>query len=143
MQIHSDIQEIYQNISKCFGTSNNKSLQMIENFSFYEQKTIIDFVNNVARAFKVSSIINNTAMSLKMKTLTGSDFLYPMFQSYDYYSLFHKFNCRIQVGGSDQWGNILHGIEYINLKEKVDVAGLTFPLLVDSGGQKLSKSKVK
>ena len=75
------------------------------------------------------------------QSLSYMEFNYMILQSYDFYQLFKKYNCILQIGGSDQWGNIINGVELIRRISQKEAFGLTTPLITLSSGAKMGKTE--
>lgn len=102
----------------------------------------IDFLRHVGRHFSVNRML--TADSVKSRLETGLSFLefnYMLLQSYDFLHLFRTWNCELQLGGADQWGNIVAGADLVRRVEGVEVHGITCPLVTTTSGEKMSKSQ--
>ncbi len=102
----------------------------------------IEFLRNVGRHFSVNRML--TAESVKKRLETGLSFLefsYSLLQAYDFLYLFREYGCTLQVGGSDQWGNIVAGIELVRRTLGKEALGLTCPLVTTTSGEKMSKSQ--
>jgi len=101
----------------------------------------IDFLRDIGKHFSVNKML--TAESIKQrleKGLTFIEFNYMVLQAYDFYILNRDYNCDVQMGGQDQWGNIVAGIDLIRRITSNEAYGITFPLITDSNGQKFGKS---
>ena len=101
----------------------------------------IDFLRDIGKHFSVNRMLAAESYKIRMETgLSFLEFNYQLLQAYDFLMLFQKHNCRLQMGGDDQWGNIVAGIDLIRRVEAKQAYGLTFPLLVTAGGQKMGKT---
>lgn len=115
---------------------------MLDNSDWLTELNYIDFLRNVGRHFSVNRML--TAESVKTRLETGLSFLefnYMLLQSYDFLHLFRNHRCILQVGGADQWGNIVAGIDLIRRKEAAEAYGFTCPLVTTATGEKMSKSQ--
>jgi len=102
----------------------------------------IDFLREIGRHFSVNRMLSFEAYKMRMETgLSFIEFNYQLLQSYDFLELFRRHGCRLQIGGDDQWGNIVAGIELIRRVEGAEVFGLTFPLVTTSDGKKMGKTE--
>lgn len=115
---------------------------LCNNYDFYKNMNVLDFLREVGKTLTVSYMM--AAESVKRRLETGisfTEFSYQLLQGYDFQCLFQQFGCTVQMGGSDQWGNITSGIEFVrrNLGEKAH--GVTTPLLTKSDGTKFGKSE--
>jgi len=102
----------------------------------------IDFLRDIGRHFSVNRMLSFEAYKQRMETgLSFIEFNYQLLQSYDFLQLYKRHGCRLQIGGDDQWGNIVAGIELIRRMEGVECFGLTFPLVMTSDGKKMGKTE--
>ncbi len=102
----------------------------------------IDFLRDIGRHFSVNRMLSFEAYKMRLETgLSFIEFNYQLLQSYDFLELYRRHGCRLQIGGDDQWGNIVAGIELIRRVEGAEVFGLTFPLVMTSDGKKMGKTE--
>ncbi len=102
----------------------------------------IEFLRDIGRHFSVNRMLSFEAYRIRMETgLSFIEFNYQLLQSYDFLQLFKRYNCRLQIGGDDQWGNIVSGIELIRRIEGAECYGLTFPLVTTGDGKKMGKTE--
>ena len=121
----------------------NKAI-LIDNDEWLNDLNYISFLRENGSFFSINKLINLESMKLRLdreQNLSFLEFNYPIFQAYDFYELNKNFNCKIQMGGSDQWGNIVNGIELVRKKTKRECFGITSPLLTTSSGSKMGKSE--
>jgi tyrosyl-tRNA synthetase len=115
-------------------TANNKD--WLANLNY------IEFLRDIGRHFSVNRMLSFEAYRIRMETgLSFIEFNYQLLQSYDFLQLYKRYNCRLQIGGDDQWGNIVSGIELIRRVEGAECYGLTFPLVTTSDGKKMGKTE--
>lgn len=117
---------------------------IIDNLEFYKDLNILDFLRSVGTSLRMGPMLSRESIKNRINSTDGmslTEFMYQTFQGFDYLKLFELFNVRIQIGGSDQWGNMLAGLELIKKAKNVDVVNLTFPLLTTANGQKFGKSE--
>lgn len=101
----------------------------------------IDFLRDIGRHFSVNRMLAAEAYKLRMETgLSFLEFNYQVLQAYDFLVLYRKYGCLLQMGGDDQWGNILAGTELIRRVEGADAHAATFPLTTTASGQKMGKT---
>ena len=103
----------------------------------------IEFLRDIGKHFRVNEMIRAEGYRQRLERELGLSFLefnYQLLQSYDYLCLFQKYDCVLQLGGDDQWGNILAGVDLVRRIEGERVHGLTFPLLTTAGGAKMGKT---
>ena len=125
----------------CFIDFSDGKAVMVNNADWLTDLNYIDFLRDIGRHFSVNRML--TAESYKARLETGLSFIefnYMLLQSYDFWHLFKHFDCRLQMGGNDQWGNIVSGIDLTRRLESETVHGLTFPLLTTSSGIKMGKT---
>lgn len=102
----------------------------------------IDFLREIGRHFSVNRMLSFEAYKTRMETgLSFIEFNYQLLQSFDFLELYRRHGCRLQIGGDDQWGNIVAGIELIRRVEGAECFGLTFPLVTTSDGKKMGKTE--
>jgi len=115
-------------------TANNKDWLASLNY--------IDFLRDIGSHFSVNRMLSFEAYKMRMETgLSFVEFNYQLLQSYDFLELYRRHGCRLQIGGDDQWGNIVAGIELIRRIEGKEVFGLTFPLVMTADGKKMGKTE--
>lgn len=103
----------------------------------------IEFLRDIGKHFRVNEMIRAEGYRQRLEREMGLSFLefnYQLLQAYDYLCLFQKYDCVLQLGGDDQWGNILAGVDLVRRIEGKRVYGLTFPLLTTAGGAKMGKT---
>ena len=114
-------------------TANNKD--WLANLNY------IDFLRDIGRHFSVNRMLSFDAYKTRMETgLSFIEFNYQLLQSFDFLELYRRHGCRLQIGGDDQWGNIVAGVELIRRVEGAEVFGFTFPLVTTSDGKKMGKT---
>lgn len=101
----------------------------------------ITFLREIGRHFSVNRMLSAEAYKQRLeKGLSFIEFNYQLLQAYDYLELYRRYNCTLQMGGDDQWGNILAGVDLIRRIEGVTVHAITYPLLTTAGGAKMGKT---
>jgi len=102
----------------------------------------IDFLREIGSHFSVNRMLSFEAYKMRLETgLSFIEFNYQLLQSYDFLELYRRYGNRLQIGGDDQWGNIVAGVELIRRIEGVEAYGLTFPLVTTSDGKKMGKTE--
>ncbi|EGR28938.1 tyrosyl-tRNA synthetase, putative [Ichthyophthirius multifiliis] len=120
------------------------SFEIINNYEFYKNMNIIDFIRDIGKYFRMNTLLNKDTIAKRLETDQGisyTEFTYTLLQAYDFERLFVDKNCVLQVGGSDQWGNITSGIDLIRRKHKSEAFGITTNLILTSQGKKFGKSE--
>ena len=116
---------------------------LVNNSDWLEALNYIDFLRDYGRHFSVNRMLSQDAVKLRLEreqNLSFIEFNYMVLQAYDFVELYRREGCRLQMGGSDQWGNIVTGIELGRRTEGVELFGLTTPLLTTSSGAKMGKT---
>lgn len=116
----------------------------LNNFDWYKTFNFIDFLRDVGKYFRVGSMLAKDSVKSRMNSDEGmsyTEFSYQVLQGFDFFHLFKEHGVSIQLGGSDQWGNITAGTELIRKVTGETAYGITFPLLTRSDGQKFGKSE--
>ncbi|MCA9362576.1 tyrosine--tRNA ligase [Candidatus Kaiserbacteria bacterium] len=120
-------------------------IEFVDNLQWLGELKLIDFLRDIGKHYTVNELIKKDAIATRLTSDTGlsyTEFAYPLLQGYDYLQLFETKGCTIQVGGSDQWGNIISGVELVRRKVQAEVYAITTPLIVDkSTGKKFGKSE--
>jgi tyrosyl-tRNA synthetase len=127
------------------------SLQLVDNLQWFGDASVLDFMSNVGRHFRVRALLQKESMRARLDDSGGDgpsfmELAYPLFQAHDFNELRRRYGCRLQLGGSDQWGNITAGCDLVRRVQPGDgngvevVHGITIPLLTTASGQKVGKS---
>lgn len=118
--------------------------QMVNNLDWIKKLSVIDFLRYYGKLFNVNYMINKETVKKRLDSgISYTEFSYMILQSIDFLHLYQTYNCRMQIGGQDQWGNITSGLELIRKVEGSDVKcfGLTMPLITKADGTKFGKSE--
>ncbi len=119
-----------------------KTMYSENNKTWLADLNYIDFLRDIGRHFSVNRMLSFEAYRQRMETgLSFIEFNYQLLQSYDFLQLYKRNGCTLQIGGDDQWGNIVAGIELIRRVEGGEAFGLTFPLVMTSDGKKMGKTE--
>ena len=114
---------------------------MINNGDWLRDKGYIEFLRDIGRHFSVNQMLARDSVKTRMETgLSFLEFNYMILQAYDFLMLNRGYGCRLQVGGSDQWGNICSGIDLCRRVSRAEVFGLTYPLIATAAGEKMGKT---
>jgi tyrosyl-tRNA synthetase len=115
---------------------------MINNLDFYSEMNVLDFLRDVGKTLTISYMMAKESVKKRVETgLSFTEFSYQLLQAYDFQVLFSQHDCKIQMGGSDQWGNITSGIEFVRRNLGQKAFGITTPLLTKTDGSKFGKSE--
>lgn len=144
-QIQSNVDSL-TNVLKRFLDFNHKTAPavIVNNYDWFSKMNVIEFLRDVGKQFRLGPMLAKESVKNRVNSEEGmsfTEFSYQLLQGYDFYHLAEKRGVVLQIGGSDQYGNITAGIELIRRLSKKSVYGLTFPLLVRSDGKKFGKSE--
>ena len=120
-------------------------VEVINNADWLTKLNLVEFLRDVGKYFTVNSLVKKEAIEARMESEEGisfTEFSYPLLQAYDFWHLYKEYKCDVQIGGSDQWGNIVAGVELIRRKENRIACALTIPIITDNAnGKKFGKSE--
>ena len=144
-EIKNNIKSIKKVFSKILDTSNKKvSPLFVDNADWLTKLNYINFLRDIGSHFTINKMLTFDSVKLRLgreQSLSYMEFNYMILQAYDFYQLFKKNNCILQVGGSDQWGNIINGVDLIRRKLQKEAYGLTSPLITLASGAKMGKTE--
>ena len=135
------IKTIFEKFLK-FGVINNDAL-MVDNSEWLEKLNYISFLRDFGSSFSINKLINLESVKQRLdreQNLSFLEFNYSLLQAFDFLQLHKEYGCKIQMGGSDQWGNIVTGLDLIKKKTSKQSFGFTSPLLTTSSGTKMGKT---
>ena len=132
-------------LSRFFDLSSDDKALMLNNADWLCSLNLLDFLRDIGKHFSVNEMIKRDSVRTRLEErdhgISYTEFSYMLMQAYDFLHLYRVTNCTIQMGGSDQWGNILSGKELIRRVEGGRGEGITFPLLTTSTGRKFGKTE--
>jgi len=126
-----------------FGAKENPA-RIVNNADWLAPIALMDFLRDTGKYFTVNYMVNKESVKRRLETQDGisfTEFSYMLLQAYDFLMLYDRFGCKLQMGGSDQWGNITAGMDLIGKLRRVQAHGLTFPLVTSSSGTKFGKTE--
>ncbi|MDP6903974.1 MAG: tyrosine--tRNA ligase [Verrucomicrobiota bacterium] len=127
-----------------FNTSSNPA-RLLDNADWTENVTLLDFLRDIGKHFTVNNMVAKESVRARMEDrdagISYTEFSYMLLQAFDFYHLKKEHECDLQIGGSDQWGNITAGIELTRRKLNATVFGLTLPLITNTDGTKFGKTE--
>jgi tyrosyl-tRNA synthetase len=127
--------------SRFLDFSNGKAL-LLNNADWLTKLNYIDFLRDIGVHFSVNRMLSAESVKIRLETgLSFIEFNYQLLQAYDFWYQFKHYDCLIQMGGSDQWGNIVAGIDLIRRLEGKQAYGITFPLIMTADGKKMGKTE--
>jgi len=140
--VEENANAIKKQLSKFLDFGEGKAL-LVNNADWLIGVEYIPFLRDIGRHFSVNRMIKAESYRMRLESEDGLNFIefnYMLLQAYDFLKLFNRYDCRIQMGGSDQWGNIVAGIDLVRKKNQETVFGITFPLITTSSGAKMGKT---
>src|SRR3954469_24885054 len=118
--------------------------RLVDNASWTAPVSFLDFLRDIGKHFSVNMMVAKESVRARMEDREGgisyTEFSYMLLQAFDFYHLRKEFNCELQIGGSDQWGNITAGMDLTRKKLSATVYGLTLPLITNADGSKFGKT---
>ena len=143
--IKKNISEIKKLFVKLLNVKNKKTKPIfVDNFSWLGKLNYINFLRDIGSQFTLNKMLTYDSVKLRLdreQSLSYMEFNYMILQAFDFYKLYEKQQCLLQLGGSDQWGNIVNGVDLIRRILKKDAFGLTSPLITLSSGTKMGKTE--
>jgi tyrosyl-tRNA synthetase len=132
-------------LGRFFDLSSDERALMLNNADWLVQLNLVDFLRDIGKHFSVNEMIKRDSVRVRLEEreqgISYTEFSYMLLQAYDFLHMCRHFDCTIQMGGSDQWGNILSGKELIRRMLGRRAEGITFPLLTTSSGKKFGKTE--
>ena len=143
--INNNIKSIKKVFNKILYSSNKKVAPVfVDNADWLNKLKYINFLRDIGSHFTINKMLTFDSVKLRLdreQSLSYMEFNYMILQAYDFYQLFMKNNCILQIGGSDQWGNIINGTDLIRRKLHKEAYGLTSPLITLASGAKMGKTE--
>ena len=144
-KIEENLQGIRSQLEKFLDFDSKKNpAKIINNAEWLKKINLIDFLRDTGKFFNINNMMSKDSVKNRLSRDEGisfTEFSYQLLQAYDFLYLFEEYNCTFQMGGSDQWGNIVAGVDLIRkVNSKNKAHGITYPLLTTSSGEKFGKS---
>src|SRR5437899_4710122 len=145
-QIASNISSVKEQLKRLldFDTKTNPA-RLVDNADWTTPLSYLDFLRDIGKHFSVNQMVAKESVRSRMEDrevgISYTEFSYMLLQAFDFYVLARDFNCELQIGGTDQWGNITAGIDLARKKLGKTVYGLTLPLITKSDGTKFGKTE--
>ena len=144
-EIKDNIKSIKKAFNKILNTSNKDTSPIyVDNSTWLTKLNYIQFLREIGSNFTINKMLTFDSVKLRLsreQSLSYMEFNYMILQAYDFYQLFKNNECILQIGGSDQWGNIVNGIDLIRRKMQKEAFGLTSPLITLASGAKMGKTE--
>lgn len=134
---------VKQQLSQFIDFNNEKNPAIVaNNYDWLGEMTLIDFLRDIGKNFTINYMMSKESVKRRIEAgISYTEFAYQLLQAYDFLKLYQKYGCLLQLGGSDQWGNITSGIELLHREEGVQGFGLTMPLITKADGKKFGKTE--
>jgi len=144
-EINNNIKSIKKVFNKILNTSDKKTAPIfVNNADWLTKLNYIQFLRDIGSHFTINKMLTFDSVRLRLEreqSLSYMEFNYMILQAYDFFQLFKKNNCILQIGGSDQWGNIVSGVDLIRRVSQKEAYGLTSPLITLASGAKMGKTE--
>jgi len=144
-EIEKNIKNIEKILKKFLDVKNPKTKPIfVNNYSWLKDLNYISFLRDIGKHFTINKMLSFDSVKIRLdreQSLSYMEFNYMILQAYDFLELNKKKNCSLQIGGSDQWGNIINGVELIKRYSNKHVYGLTTPLITLASGTKMGKTE--
>jgi tyrosyl-tRNA synthetase len=130
-------------VQRVLASAGAPEFQLVDNYSWTKDVTLLDFLRDVGKYASVNTMLSRESVKQRLgreQGLSFTEFSYQLLQAFDYAHLFERHGCRLQIGGSDQWGNIISGVDLIRSMHGEAVHAVVWPLITRSDGRKFSKS---
>lgn len=138
--VKKNVEAIKSQLSRFFDF--DKTAIIANNYDWFEDYSFLNFIRDIGKKFTISEMVAKEAVKSRMETgISFAEFSYALIQAYDFLQINEKYGCEMEVGGSDQWGNITAGIELVRKTKGKEAFGLTFPLVTTADGKKFGKSE--
>lgn len=143
-QVQANAKCIQKQIELVLETDSNNNVKVVNNYEWLSKMTLLEFLRDYGKYFNINTMIAKDTIASRLDTgISFTEFTYTILQAIDWLMLFEKYNCEVQIGGSDQWGNLLSGVDLIRKVKAKSVFGVTSPLITKSDGSKFGKSEGK
>lgn len=138
------VEKLSKQASRFLDFSGSNPATLVNNLDWTESLSAIDFLREIGKNFRVGKMLSKEAVSARLNSEHGisyTEFSYQILQGYDFLELYRRHNCTLQIGGSDQWGNLTSGSDLIHKVEGKSVHLMATPLITNSDGKKFGKSE--
>jgi tyrosyl-tRNA synthetase len=143
-QVRTNLEGIRENLSRFLDFEHPTApARIMNNYDWFSDFTFIGFLREIGKHFRMGTMLGRESVKARLQSEEGmsfTEFSYQLLQAYDFLHLHDEVGCTVQVGGSDQWGNITAGVDLVRRLRGREVFGITTPLVCDSSGQKFGKS---
>jgi tyrosyl-tRNA synthetase len=136
------VDRIREQVGRFLDFEGSNAARIVNNYDWTKDLSVLDFLRDIGKHFPVNRMLGREVVKARLEQgISYTEFSYVLLQSLDYLELFRRYDCRLQTGGSDQWGNITAGVELIRRVESERVHALATPLVTQSDGTKFGKTE--
>src|SRR3990170_276013 len=140
--LQHNVASVKKQLEKFLDFSGSNAAEMVNNYDWFKNFTFLDFIRDVGKHITVNYMMAKDSVQKRLESgLSFTEFTYQLVQGYDFYWLHTHKNCKVQMGGSDQWGNIVTGTELIRRKTESEAYALTTKLITKGDGSKIGKTE--
>ena len=141
--VHEWVEGIRRQLEPYFDFSGSNACIMSNNYEWTKSMDVLTYLRDIGKHFSVNRMLDKESVSARLNGagISYTEFSYQILQSLDFLELYRKYNCTLQIGGSDQWGNITAGTDLVRRVESASVNGLTTPLVTKADGTKFGKTE--
>ena len=140
--LQHNVSSVKGQLEKFLDFTGNNAAEMVNNYDWFKEFKFLDFIRDVGKHITVNYMMSKDSVQKRLESgLSFTEFSYQLVQGYDFYWLYTNKNCKLQMGGSDQWGNIVTGTELIRRKSNGDAFALTTKLITRADGSKFGKTE--
>ena len=140
--LHHNVSCVKNQLERFLDFSGSNAAEMVNNYDWFKSFTFLDFIRDVGKHITVNYMMAKDSVQKRLEAgLSFTEFTYQLVQGYDFYWLYTNKNCKLQMGGSDQWGNIVTGTELIRRKCNGEAYALTTKLITKADGSKFGKTE--
>ncbi len=144
-EVEKNLEGIKENLARILDFDDEKATaKIVNNNDWFREFTFIEVLRDIGKHFRMGSMLGKESVKARLNSEEGmsfAEFSYQLLQAYDFLKLFEAEGCTVQLGGSDQWGNITAGTDLVRKLKGAEVYGVTVPLVCDSNGVKFGKSE--
>jgi tyrosyl-tRNA synthetase len=144
-EVGANTQQLTAQLTRFFAEGEGPPVKIVDNLDWLGKLGLVDFLRDVGKHFAVNQMMQRDSVRQRFETreagISYTEFSYMLLQAYDFVELHRRYGCRLQCGASDQWGNIVSGVDLVRRLAGETVQGLTMPLLTDSAGKKYGKTE--
>jgi tyrosyl-tRNA synthetase len=143
--LEQNVAALREQLGRFLDFSGDRGAMLVNNADWLAKLDLLGFLRDIGKHFSVNAMMARDSVRMRLEAreqgISYTEFSYMLLQSYDFLALHDRFGCSLQMGGSDQWGNIVSGTDLIRRLRGADTHGLTFPLITRSDGKKFGKSE--